>query len=101
MAYKIIVKKKFTSKLIKLLFYLEAEWGKTVANRLENKIEKRLDNLSKHPFTRAESGHFKNVRSILITKHNRLYYRIKETTIEVINMYDTRINPKKNAYKGK
>jgi len=101
MAYKIIVKKKFTAKLIKLLFYLEAEWGKTVANRFENKVEKRLDNLSKHPFTGAESAYFKNVRSILITKHNRLYYRIRETTIEVINMYDTRMNLKKNPYKKK
>lgn len=101
MAYKIIVKKNFTVKLIKLLFYLEAEWGKTAANRFENKVEKRLDNLSKHPFTGAESAYFKNVRSILITKHNRLYYRIRETTVEVINIYDTRANPKKNPYREK
>jgi len=101
MAYKIIVKRKFTAKLIKLLFYLEVEWGKAVADRFESKVEKRLDNLSKHPFTGPESAYFKNVRSILITKHNRLYYRIRETTIEVINMYDTRMNPKNNPYKKK
>jgi len=60
-----------------------------------------LDNLSKHPFIGAESEYFKDIRSILITKHNRLYYRIKEDTIEVINMYDTRANPNKNPYKKK
>ena len=98
MAYKIIVKKRFTAKLIKLLYYLEAEWGKPIANHFVNKLEKRLDNLSKQPFTGIESEHLKNVRSVLITKHNRLYYRIKETTIEVINMYDTRLDPKKNPY---
>ncbi len=80
MAYKIIVKKRSTANLIRLLYYLEAEWGKKVANRFENKLEKRLDNLSKHPFTGAESEYFKNVRSILITKLNGLYYRIKEAT---------------------
>jgi len=32
------------------------------------------------------------------TRHSRLYYRIKGTTIEIVNMYDTRINPKKNPY---
>ena len=47
MAYKIIVKKRFTAKLIKLLYYLEAEWGKPIANHFVNKMEKRLDNLSK------------------------------------------------------
>ncbi len=98
MAYKIIVKKRFTNKLIKLLYYLEAEWGKKVADSFVSKLEKRLDNLSKQPFTGAEFVYFNNVRSILITKHNRLYYRIKETTIEVINLYDTRMNPKKNPY---
>ena len=98
MAYKTIVKKRFTNKVIKLLYYLEAEWGRTVADRFANKLEKRLDNLLKQPFTGAESGYFKNVRSILITKHNRLYYRIKGTTIEIINLYDTRMNPKKNPY---
>jgi plasmid stabilization system protein ParE len=98
MAYNIIVKKRFTNKLIKLLSYLEAEWGKTVAETFVNKLEKRIDNLSKQPFTGAECEHFQNVRSILITKHNRLYYRIKETTIEVVNLYDTRMNPGKNPY---
>ncbi len=98
MAYKIIVRKRFTAKLLKLLYYLEAGWGKAVADSFENKLEKRLDNLSKQPFTGAETEYFKNVRSILITKHNRLYYRLKDTTIEVINIYDTRMNPKKNRY---
>ncbi len=84
--------------MIKLLYYLEADWGKTVADRFANKLEKRLDDLSGQPFTGIESDTFRNVRSILITKHNRLYYRIKETTIEVINLYDTRMNPEKNIY---
>lgn len=96
MAYKTIVKKRFTNKLIKLLYYLEAEWGKPVAYRFANK--KRLDNLSKQPLIGVESEYFKNVRSILITKHNRLFYRIKGTTIEVINLFDTRMHPKKNPY---
>lgn len=98
MAYKIIAKKRFTNKVIKLLCYLEAEWGNTVADRFANKLEKRFDDLSGQPFMGIESETFKNVRSILITKHNRLYYRIKETTIEVINLYDTRMDPKRDIY---
>ncbi len=80
---------------------MEAEWGKPVANRFQNKLESRLDNLSEHPFTGAESEYFKNLRSILITKHNRLYYRINDKNIEVINMYDTRRKPKENPSKKK
>jgi plasmid stabilization system protein ParE len=98
MAYTIVVKKRFTNKFIKLLYYLETEFGKTIADRFSNKLEKRLENLSKQPFSGIRSEYFENVRSILITKHNRLYYRIKDTTIEIVNLYDTRMNRKTNIH---
>lgn len=101
MAYLIIVKKRFTNKIVKLLDYLEGEWGKTVADNFLKEIDKRLDTLSEQPFIGAPAAEAKTVRSILITKHNRLYYRIKGKTIEIVNMYDTRMNPKKNPFNKK
>ena len=99
MAYRIIVKKRFTNKVVKLLYYLESEWGKTVADNVLKEIGRRLDTLSEQPFIGAYCDEAKTVRSILLTKHNRLYYRIKANTIEIINMYDLRMNPKKNPYR--
>lgn len=99
MAYKIIYKKRFQTKLFKLLDYLRQEWGDNVANSFINRLQKRLNTLSQQPYIGASSIVIKSVRSILITKHNRLYYRIEEDTIEVLNIYDTRSNPKKNPYK--
>ena len=96
MAYKIIYKKRLVNKLLKLLGYLKTEWGENVANTFISKLQKRLQTLSKQPYIGVSSSVIKTVRSILITKHNRLFYRIKDNTIEVINMYDTRSNPKKN-----
>jgi plasmid stabilization system protein ParE len=101
MAYKVIVKKRFTNKVVKLLSYLEAEWGKTVADNFLKEIENRLDTLSEQPYMGVPSDPSEEVRSILITKHNRLYYRIKEGVIEILNMYDTRMNPKNNPYNRK
>ena len=96
MAYKIIYKKRFVNKLLKLLDYLKTDWGENVANTFISKLQKRIQTLSKQPYIGVPSLVIKTVRSILITKHNRLFYRIKDDTIEVINMYDTRSNPKKN-----
>ncbi len=101
MAYKIIVKKRFTNKVVRLLNYLETQWGKSVADNFLKKIENRLDTLSEQPFIGVPSDVSQSVRSILITKHNRLYYRIKGNRIEVVNMYDTRMNPKSNPYNRK
>ena len=101
MAYKIIVKKRFTRKVVKLLNYLETEWNEKVAQDFNKKLDKQIERISVHPFSGITIKNFSNVRSVLITKHNRLYYRIKEDTIEIMNMYDTRMNPKKNPYKLK
>lgn len=99
MAYKIIYRKRFQTKLFKLLDYLKQEWGDNVANNFINRLQSRLRTLSQQPYIGTSSTVIKSVRSILITKHNRLFYRFKDDTIEVLNMYDTRINPKKNPYK--
>ena len=75
--------------------------GKTVADNFIKEIDKRIETLSKQPLIGNLPDEDKIVRSILITKHNRLYYRIKGNLIEIINMYDTRINPKRNPYNKK
>ena len=98
MAYQIIYKKRFVQKLFKLLDYLNSEWSEGVADKFIDELQKRLSTLSKQPYIGAPSTVVKSVRSILITKHNRIYYRIKGNLIEIVNMYDMRINPKKNRY---
>lgn len=98
MAYQLIQKKRFKNKLVKLLDYLEREWGFKVAMSYLKKMDDHLELISKHPFIGEVCG-YKNVRSILITKHNRVYYQVEGNTIKVLNMYDTRMNPKKNKYR--
>lgn len=98
MAYEIILKKRFTNKLIKVLTYLEKEWSQKVAMSFLKKVDHRIKQLSLQPFAGAVSQLAKDVRGILITKHNRLYYKVKGNKVIVLNMYDTRINPKRQKY---
>jgi hypothetical protein len=41
---------------------------------------------------------FLKYNGFLITKHNKLYYRIEGDIIYMITLFDTRQNPKKNRY---
>ena len=84
MAYQIIVKKRFTKKIEKLLNYLEAEWGKAVADNFLKEIDKRIDTLSEHPFIGAPE--IKSAPSILVTKHNRLSIEGTATIILIEEM---------------
>jgi plasmid stabilization system protein ParE len=98
MAYQIILKKRFGNKLIKLLEYLEKNWSQQVAATFLTTIDRRIDQLSGQPFTGISSAKIKDVRSVFITRHNRLYYKVKGKKVIVLNMYDTRMNPKNKRY---
>lgn len=98
MAYQIIVKKRFTNKVQKVLAYLEKEWSHQVAADFLIKIDRRIELLIKQPFVGMLSSRVKNVRGLLITRHNKLYYTVKDDKVIILNMYDTRMNPQKNPY---
>ena len=98
MAYQIIVKKRFANKVQKVLAYLEKEWSHKAAVSFLLKIDRRIELLTKQPWVGALSVKIKDVRGLLITRHNRLYYKIKDDKVTILNMYDTRINPKNNPY---
>ena len=98
MAYQIIVKKRFTNNVQKVLVYLEKEWSHKVAAEFLMKIDRRIELLTKQPFVGAPSSKINDIRGLLITRHNRMYYKIKNDKVIILAMYDTRINPEKNPY---
>jgi plasmid stabilization system protein ParE len=60
--------------------------------------EYKVGQITSHPHIGIRSFIADDVRSVLITRHNRLYYRISEQTIEIINIFDTRQDPLKNKF---
>ena len=98
MAYKIIYKKRFNNKLIKLLQYLEKEWGQKVSIDFLENLDKRIETLKHQPFIGKTSEKKPEVKAISITKHSRLYYKFNHNTIIILNLYDTRRNPKYNPF---
>ena len=78
--------------------YLLKNWPVKVAEDFIAKMERRIYILSGQPFIGIASEKKPMIRSIQITKHNRLYYRIVNNTIELLNLFDTRKDPEKNPY---
>ena len=98
MAFEIILKKRFLYKVTKTLAYLEKEWSQDVALAFLQKIDRRLLQLSQQPYLGTASQKVSNVRGALITRHNRMYYKVKDNLVTILNMYDTRMKPSKNPY---
>lgn len=99
MVYKIILKKRFQNKLERLLTYIEGEFGLVIAQKFAQLLERKFHILQQQPFIGQRSPTIREIRSIRAGKHSRVYYRVEKNKIIVINMYDTRINPKRSKYK--
>ena len=50
MVYKIIFKRRFQSKLEKLLVYIEQEFGLLVAKKFAGELENKLNTIQRYPF---------------------------------------------------
>lgn len=78
--------------------YLDEHWGESVASDFIKLVDSKILLLASQPNIGIRSQKLKDVRSILVTKHNRLTYRVKDNTLIVLNLSDTRRYPKKNKY---
>ncbi len=98
MDYKIILQKDFFKKSEQIAIWIELNWSKKSADKFVSILYKKSIQLRKFPFLGQTCKNNHTTRRLLITKHNKLYYRIKGKTIYVITLFDTRQNPKKNRY---
>jgi len=98
MAQRIIILKRAENKVKKVYEYLLENWSEKVAEEFYTKFEKTIHRISLYPQIGHPSAKRPDIRKKLVTKHNCLYYRIRKDKIIVINMLDTRRDPRKNPY---
>ncbi len=94
MAFKIYWSKKAEKSYQKVIVYLVENWSPRVADNFIVKSENTLVRIAERPysFPRSISD---DIHEALITKHNLVLYKISENRIQIILIWDTRMNPKK------
>lgn len=98
MAYKIKQSKLFLEKTVRLLNYLEKRWGKKVAEEFKDVLDRKILQLAETPNIGINSIKMLDVKRVVITRHNKLFYKIKGKTIYLVTLFDTRQDPNKNKY---
>lgn len=83
--------------------YIVVEFGAHAAEKFYKQTEKWQDVLSSSPLAgKIEpllNNRSRSYRSIVITKQNKLIYYIENETIFIVDFWDTRREPKQQAYK--
>jgi len=82
----------------KVVDYLLQAWSIDIAAKFINIVNSRLETLSVFPNIGVRSSKEEKVRAIIITEHNKLYYRVTSDGIEILNIFDTRQDQQKNKY---
>lgn len=82
-------------KLEKLVEHLQEKWSDRSANIFLKKLHEKLETVSSNPKAFPESEVSKGLRKCVITKQTTILYEIHEESVMVMNIIDTRQNPKK------
>jgi plasmid stabilization system protein ParE len=97
--YKIFWTDFALKELENTIAYLEENWTVKELQNLAAEIEANLLLISKNPFLFQSSDMKKDIRRVVIAKHNSLYYRVKNNSVEVISFFSNRQNPNKRRIK--
>ena len=95
MAQKVVWTKRANNKFNKIIDYLDQKWGSTTTENFVKKTYDIIELIADHPELGTLEIQDKNIRGILLTKHNRLFYRIEKETIILLIFFDTRSDLKK------
>jgi len=97
--YKLFWTDLALNELEETIIYLQENWTDRELKNLALKIENTLSLLSSNPLLFQVSDIKKDVRRAVVAKHNTLYYRITDDTVEILSFYSNRQNPKKRKAK--
>ena len=92
---KVFLSELAETKLIELLGYIQDEWGVLVKEKFLKTFISKKDQISQQPMSCPESSEFKGLFKCVVSKQTTFFYRIENSEIEIITIFDTRQNPKK------
>lgn len=98
MAKEIIWTNRANNKFNKIIDYLDHEWGEEVTQSFVQKTYDIIDLISDYPNLGTNEHPDKNIRGFPLTKHNRLFYRVTDKEIILLNFFDTRSGTERGKY---
>lgn len=90
MEKEVVVSRRFRKNTLSVYEYLVKEYSAKAAFDFLNKLQQRVDLIIRYPEIGKPSKIKPNVRSVTLQPHNRIYYRLKVNTIELLCLFDMR-----------
>jgi len=92
----------WTSRALKnfdsVVKYLEEDWSEDVTIAFIKRTYEIIELLAIHPTLGTLEEKKRNIRGFLLTKHNRIFYRITANKLVILNVFDTRQNGRRKKH---
>jgi plasmid stabilization system protein ParE len=98
MAYVIITAEDFEEDVKKITNWLMYKWTIREVNNFQKKLTAAISKVSRNPNIGRRSSKNKDVRSVITTAHNRMYYQIFDDHIALLRLIETKQSPKRNKF---
>ncbi len=90
MAKKVTWSRLAVNRYEHVIQYLLSEWTERDTIKFINKVGIKLLLVSRFPSIGRKTFFNNSIRQILLSKHNRLIYKIEKSRIVVLDIFDTR-----------
>ena len=90
MEKEIVVSKRFRKNTAAVYDYLLQEFSSKAAYQFLDKLQHRVEFISRYPEAGKLSQKKANIRSLLLQPHNRIFYRVTPGRIELLCLFDLR-----------
>jgi len=90
---KVVLSKRASEKLENLLNYLETQWSEKVKQNFIKKFDDSVKAISLFPESTEKSDLKKGLHRCVVTKQTTFYYQFNDCEIQIITIFDTRMNP--------
>jgi len=92
---KIIWSEEALFNLKGIVAYLEQNWTAKEIKKFALLLDRQLMRIQNNPFLFSESNKLKKIRKSVLTKQVSIYYRINNSEIHIITLFDNRQDPGK------
>lgn len=98
MVKEIVWTKRSLTKFNSIIKFLNERWGENVTVSFINKSFNIIELLAKQPYLGTLENEKLGIRGFLITKLNRIFYRVTEKQIILLNFFNTSSGDSRRKY---
>lgn len=95
MSYKILWSDEAVKNLEQILEYLSTEWTEREVDNFKAKLSEQIEIISRFPNGFPASTIVPRLRKAVLTKQTIIFYEVKEQSIYIAYLFDSRQNTEK------